>query len=329
MDLQSVIEIGGLVVHWDDKDFAVNYDISISNDRVNWELVYSLADNKLNRNFIYLNNTDTRYLRLNLKKSNRNRDYSLKEIEIKSPQFSKSLNEFFSNIAHYDKEGCYPKYFYNKQSYWTIIGVSEDLKEALINEQGMIEVDKQSFSIEPFIQLNNNLITWNDVNIKQSLENNYLPIPTVKWMHSQLNLDITAFAYGEPNNSNLLVRYRITNPSNKKQSGNLLIGIRPYQVNPKWQFLNNEGGIAKIKTINFDDNIITINNDKKIYPLVLSNDFGATKFSEGEIIDYLLKNSIPTSKATNDEFGFASAYIKYNFTIEPSAMRDYVFIIPF
>lgn len=329
MDLQSVIEIGGLVVHWDDKDFAVNYDISISNDRVNWELVYSLADNKLNRNFIYLNNTDTRYIRLNLKKSNRNRGYSIKEIEIKSPQFSKSLNEFFSNIAHYDKEGCYPKYFYNKQSYWTIIGVSEDLKGALINEQGMIEVDKQSFSIEPFIQLNNHLITWNAVNIKQSLENNYLPIPTVKWMHSQLNLDITAFAYGEPNNSNLLVRYRITNPSNKKLSGNLLIGIRPYQVNPKWQFLNNDGGIAKIKTMNFDDNIITINNDKRIYPLVLPNDFGATKFSEGEIIDYLLKNSIPTSKAAIDEFGFASACIKYNFTIEPSAMRDYVFIIPF
>ncbi len=329
MDLQSVIEIGGLVVHWDDKDFAVNYDISISNDRVNWELVYTFAENKLNRNYIYLNNTDTRYIRLNLKKSNRRRGYSIKEIEIKPPQFSKSLNEYFTNIAHYYKEGCFPKYFYNKQTYWTIIGVSEDSKEALINEQGMIEVDKQSFSLEPFIQLNNNLITWKDITTKQSLEDNYLPIPTVTWMHPLINLNITAFAYGEPNKSNLLVRYRLINTSKKTQSGNLLIAIRPYQVNPKWQFLNNEGGTAKIKTISFDENIITINIDKKIFPLVLPNDFGATKFSEGEIIDYLLKNSIPSSKTAIDEFGFASACIKYDFNIEPSAMSDFIFIIPF
>lgn len=329
IDLQSVNEIGGLVIHWNEKDFATNYDVSISNDRVNWEKVSSYSKNNLSLKFIYLENTDTRYIRLNLNKSSRGKGYSLKEIEIKDYKFSKSLNDFFTNVASYYKEGSFPKYFYNKQSYWSIIGVSEDEKEALINEQGMIEVDKQSFSLEPFIQLENKLITWNDVKTTQSLEKTYLPIPSVKWEHPQAALDITAFAFGEQTKSNLLVRYRLFNNTKKIQSGKLIIAIRPYQVNPKWQFLNNEGGIAKIKEINFDGNKVLVNNDKKIIPFTKPHQFGAAKFSDGEIIDYLFSNSVPTSNAVADDFGFASGCMIYYFELKPAETNDFIFIIPF
>ena len=329
IDFQFIKEIGGFVIHWDDLDFANDFDVSISNDKKNWEKVFTISDNKLTRNFIYLKNVDARYVTLNLTNSSREQGYAIKEIEVKDAQFSQSLNNFFTNLASYYPEGSFPKYFYDKQSYWTIIGVSEDLKEGLINEQGAIEVDKSSFSIEPFIQLNNKLLTWKDVQLKQSLENKYLPIPSVTWIHPSLNLEIKAIAFGEPNSSALLVRYRVNNVSEKLLSGKLIIAVRPYQVNPKWQFLNNEGGVSKIKEISFDGKEVSVNNEKMIIPLTQLTEFGATKFYDGEIIDYLLKNSIPASNSVKDDFGFASGCMKYDFSIASGELQDFVFIIPF
>ncbi len=329
IDLQFTREIGGLVIHWDEIDFASDYEILISNDKKSWEKVFKIANNKLSRNFIYLKNVDVRFIVLNLINSRRGKGYGIKEIEIKDFQFSQTPNNFISSVAGYYREGAFPKYFYNKKSYWTIIGVSEDQKEALINEQGMIEVDKQSFSLEPFIQLRNKVLTWNDVQTMPSLEKEYLPIPSVKWIHPELSLDITAFANGETSKSNLLIRYTLRNNSAKVHSGKLMITIRPYQVNPKWQFLNNEGGVAKIKEINFDGKTITINKDKQIIPLNIPNEFGAVRFPEGEIIDYLLKNLVPKSKTIIDDLGFASGCISYDFNLKPTEKSDFVFIIPF
>ena len=60
------------------------------------------------------------------------------------------------------RRGTYPKYFSGKQTYWTVIGARGDDKEALMNEEGMLEVDKGAFSLEPFLYADGRLITWND-----------------------------------------------------------------------------------------------------------------------------------------------------------------------
>ena len=60
-----------------------------------------------------------------------------------------------------------------------MIGAPGDEKEALINEEGAIEVDKLAFSIEPFISVRGLLLTWNESTNTQSLLDNALPIPTV------------------------------------------------------------------------------------------------------------------------------------------------------
>ena len=329
IDFQFIKEIGGLVIHWDEFDFAKDFNISISSDRVNWESIFTISKNNLTTNFIYVKNADARYIKFSFIKSSRKKGYALKEIEIKDIQFSQSLNNFFTAVADYYPMGSFPKYFYDKQSYWTITGVSEDLKEALINEQGTIEVDKSSFSIEPFIQINDNLITWNDVQLKQSLENKYLPIPSVKWIHPSFSLDITAFATGKPNASSLLIRYRLTNTSANTVTGKLFAAIRPYQVNPKWQFLNNEGGVSRIHAISYDGNVIKINDDKIVLPLIQPKSFGATKFYDGEIIDYLLRNSLPQNRSVEDNFGFASGCMDYNFNLKPGGYKDFIFVISF
>ena len=59
--------------------------------------------------------------------------------------------------------GNYPRYFLEQASYWTITGVNNDVKEAMINEDGMVEVDKGLLSIEPMIKIGDSLYNWSNV----------------------------------------------------------------------------------------------------------------------------------------------------------------------
>lgn len=92
----------------------------------------------------------------------------------------------------------------------------------MINEDGMVEVDKSAFSIEPMLQIDNDFYNWSNVKSVQSLEDNYLPIPNVKWTSTDVNLEVEAFANGEANkNSNLYIIYTLTNISSLSKEGNL------------------------------------------------------------------------------------------------------------
>ena len=62
---------------------------------------------------------------------------------------SLTLNDFLIYTAKNSSKGFYPRYFLEQASYWTVVGVNSDVKEALINEDGMVEIEKGKFSIEP------------------------------------------------------------------------------------------------------------------------------------------------------------------------------------
>ena len=72
-------------------------------------------------------------------------------------------NDFLIYTAKNSPAGNYPRYFSEQASYWTITGVNNDVKEALINEDGMVEVDKARFSIEPMIKTGDSLYNWSNV----------------------------------------------------------------------------------------------------------------------------------------------------------------------
>ena len=62
-----------------------------------------------------------------------------------------TMNDFLIYSAEHSPLGDYPRYFNKEASYWTVTGVNRDVKESLINEDGMVEVEKGHFSIEPII----------------------------------------------------------------------------------------------------------------------------------------------------------------------------------
>jgi hypothetical protein len=98
-----------------------------------------------------------------MQESSRGQGYGIRTVTVKPYAFSASANQFFEAVAADSPVGSYPKYFAGRQSYWTVIGVNGDEKEALLNEEGMLEVDKGAFSIEPFVYLDGRLVNWSSV----------------------------------------------------------------------------------------------------------------------------------------------------------------------
>jgi archaellin len=155
-------EYGGLVIDWEENYNAENFEILASDNKVKWEKLYSVNNGNPQSNYIPLKNGESIYLKIKLIRSKGSR-FGIKKIAIKNTDFTSDDNNFFMSIAKYYPRGYYPRYLNNESSYWTICGVNSDVKEALINEDGMVEVDKLHFSIEPFIYSDNKIITWNDV----------------------------------------------------------------------------------------------------------------------------------------------------------------------
>ena len=330
LDLQKRREFGGIVIDWDKEDYAKDFDVYISSNDKDWEKVYSVKDARGYKSYIRLVEEDASYIKIELLKSNRGKGYGIKEISVKNIDYSSDINKFFINIAKDNPRGYYPRYFNEEGTFWTVVGVNNDVKEALINEDGMVEVDKKSFSIEPFLFVDDKLVTWNDVEKDPWLKNNYLPIPSVRWHYNGLSLETKIFSAGVANrNSILYLIYNLTNTSLERKKGSLLLVIRPFQVNPYYQWLNITGGASEISSIKYDEGEIFVNNDKVIIPITKENDFGAVIFDQGDITTFLAENKIPQSKSVIDERGFASGCLSYSFVIEGEESEVIYIAVPF
>jgi hypothetical protein len=328
IDVLDKRDFSGLIIDWDNIDYAKQYDVLISDNDENWENVYSINNCTGKRSYVFLPDIEAKYLKIEMKESSRKKGYGILNVDLKNPDFYETRNKFYEQISKEYPKGYFPKYFHKEQSNWTVIGSDKDDKEALINEQGMLEVDKSNFSLEPFIFLDNKLITWNDVSINDSLENNHLPIPLVNWKFNDMELKLKVFSSGDSGKSIIYACYQIKNFSNSKKAGSFFIAIRPFQVLPFWQELNVLGGITKIKSMRYENNKIIVNN-KSFYSLTHPDDIGFCEFDEGDITTYLRNGTLPNRKILTDHFASASGALKYDFNLSPSETKDIFLIIPF
>jgi hypothetical protein len=272
--------------------------------------------------------SEGRFLKILFHKSSRGKGYGIRRIEFKGPEFSSSMNNLYRAIAADARPGLYPKYLQNRQSYWTVVGVNGDTKEALINEQGQIEVDKLQFSLEPFLFVDGKLVTWNDVTTTPSLLSDYMPLPAVRWQYkNDWFLSVEATAAGVPGKSLLGVKYTL---ESKVSSGKakLFVAIRPFQVNPPWQALNIEGGVSRIDSIINTRGMIEVNGIK-VVPMTQPTAFGATEFDQGDVTRFLLNGRVPPDQVVHDHFGHGSAVLEYDAALQPEEMLEVMLAVPF
>lgn len=321
-------EFGGLLIDWEPGERAADYDVQVSRDGQEWETVRSVRGGARVRDYLFMPETEARYVRLDLLRSAEGRGYGVREIHVQPLEWAESRNQLFETVAADALRGDYPKYLSRVQSYWTVFGVEGDATEALINEEGMIETEKRSFSIEPFLHADGQLVAWSDASITQSLEGGYLPIPSVAWSAGDLGLTVTAWADGERGSSTLWARYRVENRSAAARSMTLYLALRPFQVNPSWQFLNNPGGAAPVREIEYDGEAVVVNGDRRVVPVTRPAGFGAAAFDQGNVVDWLREGRLPESRAITDAFGHASGALAYPLELGPGESRDVYLAVP-
>lgn len=327
VDFQRPREFGGLTLRWERGRAARDYDVLLSDDRREWRVVRRVRGSDGGRDDLYLPDSESRYLRLSLLAPSATSGFGLAELTVQPLAFGASRNAFFTEIAKDAVPGTLPRYYDGVRSYWTVVGVDAAPEEALINEDGAVEAGKGDFSVEPFLY-DGGLISWHDVTRRVSLEDGVLPIPTVEWSAGDLRLRITAFAIGPASASSVIVRYRVANHGGKARHPTLFLAVRPFQVNPPWQFLNTQGGAATIDSLRWTGKALVVNGNRRVIPFTAPRSVGASSFDGGEIAGHLLTGRLPLSTAVRDPFGAASAAMAWPLTIAAGDSAEIAIEIP-
>ena len=311
VDFLRAREFGGLTIDWEPGADASEYSVDFSPDGKTWEPRYRVVGGNGGRDYIYLPESDTRLVRLALTRGTA-AVFGIREIGVQPLEWGASRNAFFTAVAKDAPPGTYPKYFTGVQSYWTVAGMDGDRAEVLVNEEGMVEARKGGFSVEPFVFVDGKLFTWHDVKTTQSLGSSHFPEPSVSWAGDGWTLTLAPVAVlGGRDTSTAYLQYRLQNTTAARRSVRLYLAIRPFQVNPPWQFLNTPGGVATVRELAYENQAVQVNGETAIVSLTPPAGFGAVTFDQGGVVEYLREGRLPATPNVRDAFGHASGALVY------------------
>ena len=327
LDLGKVREFGGLRLRWDGREFPSRYAVSLSDDGAAWRDARDVRGGNGGDDWIALPESEARYIALDLA-DGPGRRYALHEAEVQPLAFAATPNDFVASVARQSPQGWFPRGFSGQQPYWTILGLDGGLQQGVIGEDGAVEVARAGFSLEPFVLVDGALATWHDVQTTQSLQEGYLPIPSVHWKRDDLALDITAFAHGTPRDSRLVARYRLSNPGGKAREYTLALAVQPFQVNPPSQFLNTRGGVSPIRSLAIDGGTVSVDGRARVYAKQLPSAAFATSFDGGMAVSHLMATRRPATSRVTDPTGLASGALLYTMRLAPWETRSVEVMVP-
>jgi hypothetical protein len=299
--------IGGLIVDWQEHAPTSGFRIRGSNTGSRWKTLHAAASAGGKRSYIYLPGVKTRFLRLELDEPSAGASLRLQSFE-----FSRSIHAFWNNVAKGEERGWHPRWLHAEQTLWTPMGTSNGIHCALMNEDGMVEVNQGSFSIEPMLWVGGRLHTWADMVSRQELKDDWMPVPSVIWETAQWRLRIR----GEASLSQVVrVHYRLENLTEQALSARLFLLVRPFQVTPPWQSFREVGGVSPIRDLAFSGAAVCVNETALIVPMSEPTGFAALNFDQGFMPSYLAAGSLPKSTQAHDPFGFATGALAFELSM--------------
>ena len=322
-DLGKPREFGGAILRWAGRRAVGDYRVAISLDGRDWRAVRSVRGSNGGEDYIDLPELEARYLRIT---PANNAAPKLASIEVQPLEFAATTNDFLKAVAARAPRGSYPRGFHGEQPYWTIVGNDGGIGQGLIGEDGAIELGRGAPAIEPFVVSDSRLHSWADVETTQSLQDGYLPMPSVHWTHPQFRLDVTAFAAEQGKAASLHGVYTLTNTSGQARDYVLVLALRPFQVNPPSQFLSTTGGVSAVREVAIAGNRLQAD----AHTLQLSQPGAAaiaSTFDRGGIVETLRardwKQPAGGSDAgINDPEGLASGAVLYPLRLQPGESRS-------
>lgn len=324
LDLGRSSEWGGVVVDFAGSAGAPASRLLASDDGVRWTLLATDVGGIGGRRWLRTSDGEGRFARIEFSPASAP---AVVRVGVVPLELAVSPARYIAAAARKERRGLFPRHLLNEQAYWTVVGADGDEHKGLLSEDGALEVDAESFSIEPFLWTEGRLVTWADVERRVGLADGYLPIPSVEWETADLRLRITAFAAGAPGRSTLVGRYEVENKSAASRPLRLFLAIRPFQVNPAWQSLNLVGGVAPVTRIERRADTVLVNDARTVFSVSQPDAFGAARSEDG--LRGLLTGRMPARERANDPVGFAEGVLAYDVELAAGARDSVVVAAPF
>ena len=299
-DFGRPVRFGGLVIGWPDGLPAREFAVEISSDGQDWSVVHRGQADLGPLTHIATPDAEAVFLRIRFADA---KCAALRALSLRPDAFSHTPNEFIHAVAKDFPRGWYPRYWHREQSYWTPVGSPEGKRRALINEEGMVEVDEAGFSLEPVLLTSDGIFTWAEAETRLSMGEGGLPFPAVKWTIPGIELEILPWVDGKGATLTLQVTYRVRCSS---PGVRLVVAVRPFQVNPPWQAFRNLGGRSPIHGISPGLASIVVEG-RRVSASPRPRVCGAATFEQGGVHAFLAAGQGPPSRKLKDESGLASA----------------------
>jgi hypothetical protein len=334
-DFRGRREFGGLHIKWLEGCYATAFDVLLSSDGKKWEKAYSAGLNLSDVSFVRLNEAEAGYLKIEMRSPYNGRSFGIKEMSVADVKSTLTPNDFIIYVAANSPDGYYPSYFSKRASYWTVSGVSRDTKEALINEDGMVEIEKGRFSIEPMLMKGGTLFNHSNVEPVQGMgfpgyNGDFIFLPSVEWQCDGIRFVTAVSSGGSANDSSVIYTgYAFENRNALPVDFEFYLLVRPFQVNPYYQFLNTAGGAGKIMSVSEIENGLIAVDDKVIMLTDRYDSFGASGFDEGNAVMMIEQGRMPSGKTAADPHGMTGCVIKYKLHLEAGELFDMYAVIPY
>jgi len=311
--------VGGLIIDWLEHAPAAGFRVSASNNGTRWHTVHDAGTAGGRRNYVYLPGLRTRFLRVRL-----NEPSAGAALRVQSFEFSRSIPAFWNSIARGERRGWHPRWLHREQSMWTPFGAADGKHCALMNDDGMVEPGLGSFSLEPMLWIQGQLVTWADVHARQELLERWKPVPSVIWQSGDWRLTIQ----GEATRSGAArMRYRLENLTAHPCSARLFVLLRPFQVTPPWQSFRNLGGMSPIRDLEWQDGVVLVNGTTRLVAESAAQArtaprFAALSFDGGFMPEYLVSGTLPAATRIADPSGFATGAICFDISLDAHQASD-------
>lgn len=307
----AAVEFSGIEITWADDRAPGSYTLAASTDGEDFDRIARVRDSDGGTDLVFAPETEASVVVLE----------TVGEAAIESIRFLPveeltDANDYFAWIAERAPRGAFPEYF-DELSAWTVVGLPSSEDEALVSATGSIEPRKAWYTLEPFVVMDNQLLSWSDATISHTLADGSLPIPSVHWVLDGLELDITAVATESRRHKHLVSRYALTNTSDTDQQLTLALAARPLQVLPAAQFLNTVGGA--VDSVQVDMNKRSIRVDAALFAYTSAN---ADAMVVADAPSGLLVDRIMDPERRSDRFAqrsgdFPSGALLFDVTLRP------------
>jgi hypothetical protein len=320
-DLGESVEWGGVVV--DLGEPCPGMKLLGSDDGAEWTELAAAPSSAARAVWLRTDDGDGRYAKLDFAAGSMPAVIGVRAVPL---ELAVAPARYMAKLARKAPRGRYPRHLLGEQGYWTAISADGDEHKGLMGEDGAIEIDVERFSVEPFLEIDGETISWADVEASVSLADGCLPLPSVEWRAGDVRLRVTAFASGDAGSSTLVGRYEVENRNSRPLQARLLLAVRPFQVNPAWQSLNLVGGIAPVFTIRRKDGVVRINDANDVVLSKEPDAFTARRFQEPgcSVGDF-----DGARDHVDDPLGFAEAVMAFDLEIAPHGHATRAVAIPY